>query len=165
MTRVIYHMIIDKIIKKNVKSSLVTPSRIFWNFRLIFLVTKKKKKKIIINLFRNSLKNIHSLRFKYFHEWTPSSSREEILKIAKNFVLSRQGQESWLARRERGREREKLSRFYFEHFNSPNRGRIFLHEQLVSARGLLVPRSGNLHLTTVNTKYHHVENSKSKFKR
>lgn len=27
--RVIYHMIIDKIIKKNVKSSLVTPSRIF----------------------------------------------------------------------------------------------------------------------------------------
>lgn len=107
MTRVIYHMIIDKIIKKNVKSSLVTPSRIFWNFRLIFLVTKKKKKKIIINLFRNSLKNIHSLRFKYFHEWTPSSSREEILKIAKNFVLSRQGQVSWLARRERGREREK----------------------------------------------------------
>lgn len=100
-------MIIDKIIKKNVKSSLVTLSRIFWNFRLIFLVTKKKKKKIIINLFRNSLKNIHSLRFKYFHKWTPSSSREEILKIAKNFVLSRQGQVSWLARRERGREREK----------------------------------------------------------
>lgn len=107
MTRVIYHMIIDKIIKKKCEIEPRDTFKDILKFSINLSCYKKKKKKIIINLFRNSLKNIHSLRFKYFHKWTPSSSREEILKIAKNFVLSRQGQVSWLARRERGREREK----------------------------------------------------------
>lgn len=68
--------------------------------------------------------------FKHFHHcslWTLSSSREEILKITK--ILSSRN-------KVKNGEKEKERRAFWEvllwTFSFPNRGRIFLHEQLVS---------------------------------
>lgn len=67
--------------------------------------------------------------FKHFHHcslWTLSSSREEILKITK--ILSSRNK----VKNDGWRERRAFWEVLLWTFSFPNRGRIFLHEQLVS---------------------------------